>query len=269
MFSTLLALTIAAGIVVGSVVHVNSQYGIFLDLVGLLLVLGGTITVAFITFSVKDVFNLISISISVMRQRIDDAPELAREIITLARDTRGETTALQEQLRKIRDPFLRDGIGLIIDRHESADIESILRDRIRIKQESDESSANMLRTLAKYPPSFGIVGTVLGLISVMQQLGGNLSAAQKIGPAMAVGLVATFYGLVLTNFVLQPISENLAVKSYKDVRKRQMALLGIMLIKSQRPALVVQEAVNSLLAVSKRVDVLGNSATSNQRGRAA
>lgn len=259
MFGTLFALLVAAGIVVGSVFHVNTQYAIFLDIVGILLVVGGTITVAFITFNAKDVFSLVSISIAVMRQNMDDAPKLAEEIITLARDTKGDLAALQAKATSIRDPFFRDGINLIIDRLDAADIESILRDRIRIKQESDESSANMLKTLAKYPPSFGIVGTVLGLISIMQQLGGNLSAAQKIGPAMAIGLVATFYGLVLTNFVLQPLSENLAVKSYKDVRKRQMALLGVMLIKAGRPALVVQESVNSLLAVSKRVDVLGTS----------
>lgn len=269
MISTLISLLLCLALVAASAVHVNKIYTIFMDPVGLALVFGGTLGVAFVTFGPKRVFRLIRTSIAVARQVTDDAPVVAREVVDLAKRTRGDAQSLQALLNNIKFPFLRDGVTLICDKVEYHKIESILSDRIRVKHESDESTANMLRTLAKYPPSFGIIGTVLGLIAMMMQLGTD-GGAEKLGPSMAVGLVATLYGLVLTNFVLQPLSENLALKSTEDTLKRQIALLGVLLLQTGERAAVVQEAVNSMLPVSQRIDELGiGGGGRSQGGRAA
>lgn len=268
MMSTLLSLVVSLAMVIYAAAHVNSSYGIFWDPVGILIVMGGTLGVASITFGPRQVFILVRTAFAVLKQKSDDAPEVAKEVVRLARDTRGEPAELRDKVAAIQFPFLRDGIGLIVDKADYQEIESILKDRIRVKQESDESTANMLRTLAKYPPSFGIIGTVLGLIALMLQLGTE-GGAERMGPAMAVGLVATLYGLVLTNFILQPLSENLALKSIQDIRKRQIALLGVLLLKAQKRAPIVQEAVNSLLPVSKRIDELGLNARQSGSERAA
>lgn len=269
MLSTFLSLVVSLAMIVVAAAHVNKSYGIFWDPVGILIVVGGTVGVACITFGPKQLWSLVKTAFAVLRQTTDDAPEVAKEVVRLSRDTRGELSELNAKLNSIRFPFLRDGIGLIVEKAEYQEIESILKDRIRVKQESDESTANMLRTLAKYPPSFGIIGTVLGLIALMLQLGTE-GGAERMGPAMAIGLVATLYGLVLTNFVLQPLSENLALKSIQDIRKRQIALLGVLLLKSQKRAPIVQEAVNSLLPVSRRIDELGlGGGAQRESGRAA
>jgi chemotaxis protein MotA len=267
MRTTLVALLFSIVLVVGSAAHVNDQYGIFWDPVGIALVLGGTIVVAFVTFPAKEVMGLLKSSAAIMRMPVDHGRELAVEIISLARDTRGEPAELQGAMARVRNPFLMDGVSLLVDRLEPSRIESILKDRIKIKQESDETSANMWRTLAKYPPSLGIIGTVLGLIALMLQLG-SANGAEKMGPAMAIGLVATLYGLVLTNFFLQPIGDNIALRSYREIRRRQMVLLGIVLLAQGEKAVVVQEAVNSLLPVAERVDVLGIGGGSGSDARA-
>lgn len=256
MRSTIVALLIAILLVVGSAAHVNNQYGIFWDPVGIALVLGGTIVVAFVTFPAREVLGLMKASAAIMKTPVDHGRDLAIEIIALARDTRGELAELQNASPRLRNAFLRDGVSLLVDRIEPSRIEAILKDRIKIKQESDETSANMWRTLAKYPPSFGIIGTVLGLIALMLQLG-SANGAEKMGPAMAIGLVATLYGLVLTNFFLQPIADNISLRSYREIRRRQMVLLGVVLLAQGEKAVVVQEAVNSLLPAASRVDVLG------------
>lgn len=268
MISTFLSVFLSLAMVVVAATHVNKSYGIFWDPVGILIVVGGTLGVACITFGPKQLWTLFKTSLAVLKQKNDDAPDVAREVVRLARETRGELSELNAKLSSIRFPFLRDGVGLIVEKAEYQEIESILKDRIRVKQESDESTANMLRTLAKYPPSFGIIGTVLGLIALMMQLGTE-GGADRMGPAMAVGLVATLYGLVLTNFVLQPLSENLALKSIQDIRRRQIALLGVLLLKSQKRAAIVQEAVNSLLPVSRRIDELGIGGNTKESERAA
>lgn len=256
MIATFTSLLLCMLLVAGAAAHVNKVYSIFLDPVGLALVLGGTLGVALLTFGPREALHLSRTTFRVLRQKLEEPSQLAREIIILARDTRCEVIELQNKLPQIKNPFLRDGIALVCDRIEEQKIEQILRDRIKVKQESDDSTANMLRTLAKYPPSFGIIGTVLGLIALMMQLG-TAGGTEKMGPAMAVGLVATLYGLVLTNFVLQPMSENLSLRSHKDIRKRQMAMVGVLLIKQNERPVVIQEAINSLLPVAQRVDELG------------
>jgi len=269
MRSTLIALLMSIILVVASAAHVNDQYGIFWDPVGIALVLGGTVVVAFITFPAKEVFGLLKASAAVMRMPVDHGRDLAVEIISLARDTRGEAAELQGAMGLLKNAFLREGVSLLVDRIDPGRIEAILKDRIKIKQESDETAANMWRTLAKYPPSFGIIGTVLGLIALMLQLG-SVGAPEKMGPAMAIGLVATLYGLVLTNFFLQPIGDNITLRSYREIRRRQMVLLGIVLLAQGEKAVVVQEAVNSLLPVDEHVDVLGiGNATATQNSRRA
>jgi chemotaxis protein MotA len=191
-----------------------------------------------------------------MKTSVDHGRDVAIEIISLARDTRGEPREIQNAMGKLQNAFLKDGVSLLVDRIDPTRIESILKDRIKVKQESDETTANMWRTLAKYPPSLGIIGTVLGLIALMLQLG-SAGGAAKMGPAMAIGLVATLYGLTLTNFFLQPIGDNISLRSYREVRRRQMVLLGVVLLAQGETAIVVQEAVNSLLPTKERVDVLG------------
>ncbi len=252
MIGTLFGILTALVIVVYGAMHVTNQYFVFLDLFAILLVLGGTLVIAFITFPAKEVFKLIKICLTVLRREHQSGNVVAKEIVELARFSRGEVPALQQKLSTIQHPFLKDAVGLIIDRLDAADLESILTDRIRMKQEVDASASNMLRTLAKYPPSLGIVGTVLGLIGVMQQIGGD-GGAEKIGPAMAVGMVATLYGLLFTNVMLQPLGENLALRSSKEIRKRKMILMGVMLLKGGRPLLVIQESLNSHLPIEERM----------------
>lgn len=256
MGSALLGVLLGMVLLVASILHMTTKRAIFWDVAGIMIVFGGTLSAALITFSLKEVISIGKICWIVLLKNVDNAPALVTEIITLARETRGDVRALQGSLDKLSDPFLKDGVQLIIDRHDLYKIETILRDRIRVQQERDESTANILRTLAKYPPALGIVGTVIGLIALLQELGGSVSA-ENLGPAMAVGLVATLYGLVLTNFILTPMGENMALKSYKEIRKRQIILTAILALKSGESALYIQEALNSFLPPAQRVDVLG------------
>ena len=266
MRSTVFALLAAIIMLIGPAAHITSNYMIFWDPVGVALVLGGTIIVAFITFPAQEVFALFKNALLLMRQPTDEGEAVAQEIILIAKETRGSANALQGVLTSVKNDFLRDSLNLIVDRIEPARIESIVRDRIKIKQETDETSSNMLKTLAKYPPSFGIIGTVLGLIAMLMQLGQG--GTEKLGPAMAVGLVATLYGLLLTNFLIQPLAENLALRSVREVRRRQMVLLGVVLMCAGEQAVVVQEAVNSLLPEHRRSDVLGVGGSADTRGAA-
>lgn len=257
MGSYFLGLLLAIAVTLGPIFLFAENKMIFYSGEGLVIVVGGTMAAALVTFPLKKVLQLIKIVFAVLRKEVEDAPVLVTEIVNVAKETGGDPRALQQLASRIRDPFFRDGVLLIVDRIDEQDLEVILRDRIRVKQELDESNANMLKTLGKYPPAFGLLATVIALVTLLDGMGSGQIGIAKLGPSMAVGLVGTMYGIILANFFFIPMSENLLLKSILELRKRQIGLVGVMLLKAGKSPIVVQETLNSMLEVAKRVDVLG------------
>lgn len=114
-----------------------------------------------------------------------------------------------------------------------------------------EEDADIFKALAKFPPAFGLLGAVIGMISLMQNLGGA-DAMQKVGPSMAIALVATMYGIAVANFIFLPIGENLAKANRMDSIIRHMVIDGFKLIRQKKHPLVVEESIKSYLLPSER-----------------
>jgi chemotaxis protein MotA len=109
----------------------------------------------------------------------------------------------------------------------------------------------MFKALGKYPPAFGLLGAVLGIIAMMQGLG-SADAIKKVGPALAVALVATLYGIAVANFILLPLGENLHKANKFDFVLRQMIIDGLRLIRQKKHPLVVEENLKSYLLPGER-----------------
>jgi len=107
------------------------------------------------------------------------------------------------------------------------------------------------KIIGKFPPAFGLVGTTLGMITLLQGLG-STDAFQKIGPSMSVALVATFYGLVLANFFIIPVGENLYNAAEDDLTIREIIAHGVMLIREKEHPLIVAEYLKSYLSPEQR-----------------
>ena len=105
--------------------------------------------------------------------------------------------------------------------------------------------------LGKFPPAFGLVGTSLGMIALLQGLG-EADAFERLGPSMSIALVATFYGLILSNVFIIPMGEHLSTLSDDDLIMRRIVVDGVMLIKEQKHPLLVQEFLKSYLSPGER-----------------
>jgi chemotaxis protein MotA len=142
---------------------------------------------------------------------------------------------------------------------KSHSIERILVDRMEHIFERRNSVANSVKNLAKYPPAFGLVGTVLGLVSLMRAISEG-SGAQETGIRMAVALVATLYGLVVANLVINPFGERIARAATEERISCDYAI-HIVLLACEGVSLVEgQEAINAWLPPWERTDWLGVSA---------
>jgi chemotaxis protein MotA len=113
------------------------------------------------------------------------------------------------------------------------------------------NDVKLFKTLAKFPPAFGLMGTTIGMIALMQSLNGA-DAKNSIGPSMAIALVATLYGLVLTNFILLPIAENLSEQTQDDFLARSIVVEGVMLIQAEKPTKFIEEKLKSFLLPNQR-----------------
>ena len=175
------------------------------------------------------------------------------EVVELAKGYREDQSFLNNRLAQIQTPFLKDGIELMtqggIPDHA---VDAILRKRAMTQSKRYDEDAEIFKSIAKFPPAFGLMGTTLGMIALLQKLG-SPDAFKTLGPSMAIGLIATLYGIALANLVLIPIGENLAKLNREDDMLRDIVIDGIKLIRAKEHPLVVEEHLKSYLLPNERI----------------
>lgn len=238
-----------------SFLNVDSSF--YLDEVALLIVVGGTLATAVISFPPKYLMKLFTAPWEMLKAKksnFKDAIEIM--VRTSNYGPQGRAMVRQYLDKKEVDPFLKEGIELLLLGLNKSEFKDILTERIYRARQRDEEIVNLFRRLAKYPPALGLVGTVLGLVSLMRSVGQGADASQ-VGLNMALALIATLYGLALANFVLAPISEHFLQKAEDTKVFRELLLEGLLMIHEQKSALAVQEMLNSYLESENRVDIIG------------
>ncbi|MBI1175085.1 MAG: flagellar motor protein [Sideroxydans sp.] len=131
--------------------------------------------------------------------------------------------ALEQQVGMNSDPFLKKGLQLLVDGNSADSIREVLEVEINAFEHLRFSSARIWESAAGYSPTIGILGAVLGLVHVMQ----NLSEPAKLGDGIAVAFIATIYGVGLANLVFLPISNKLKLIVLDQVAQREMVVEGL------------------------------------------
>lgn len=255
-FSSILGVMASLTVLVISIMTSSKSAKVFLDPHGILVVIGGTVAAGLMCFPLRFYGRISSVLLNkylgVYATRYET---VINEITDLARGMRDNPDYLKTKVKSIQTPFLKDAIELIIQGGISEDaLESILTKRAATHSRRYDADVNVLKTIAKFPPAFGLMGTTLGMISLLQNLGGK-DAQKMLGPAMAIGLVATFYGIVLANLVLIPISENLAMINREDETVRAIVIDGMHLIQEGEHPKVVEEHLKSYLLPHERMNL--------------
>jgi chemotaxis protein MotA len=255
-FSSIIGVISALGVLVGAILMSSKSSKVFLDPHGILIVLGGTAAAGLMCFPLHYFVRISKVIVNKFLGNYGRRHDIViNEIVDLARGMRENPEYLKQKLKSLQTPFLADGVQLIVQGgiNEEA-LEEILHKRAMTHSKRYDYDVGVFRTLAKFPPAFGLLGTTLGMISLLQQLGGK-DAQKLLGPSMAIGLVATFYGLTLANLVFIPISENLAVLNRDDETLRLIVIDGLRLIRHKEHPKVVEEHLKSYLLPHERHNV--------------
>ena len=256
MSASILGMILSTIFLLQIILHAISDMRVFNDIPGFILIVGCTVSVALCVYTGKDTMHIFKLMLITFKPHVDTNADTVTEIMTLVKETDGDYKRLEGMLGNIKHPFLKEGVQLVVERFESHHIEEILKERVKKAKEEHAHKTNSVKTLAKYPPAFGIMACVIGLISVMQKLGGALGPGE-LAPSMAVALVGTLIGLVAANFVIMPMGENLQIKADIDIKDRKIIQAAVLMLARKEAALVIQEKLNSYLSADKRVDVLG------------
>jgi len=243
-----------AGVVIG-LVFLISAIGLtaenpmaFINIPGLLIVLGGTVTAVLVSVPFKDAvhaFKEARIVIDPLDMNLNS--EINKVLHFSKLWFRQQYDQLDTDIGRLKDPFLQRGLQMVRDEHSMEDIMSFLNWKISQHRAKEASVINLFRSMATFAPAFGMVGSLLGLVNMLHGLeSGGLAS---VTTDMAIALVTTFYGLLLANLVFKPIASKLEQRRNQHVLKLSLLSEGIALVHQNRTPSVVRDTLMSFLQV--------------------
>jgi len=230
---TLLGLILGIAIIVAGVLSGESP-GAFWNLPSILIVLGGTLATTMIKFPPQNLLGTLTVARQAFLTRSPTPEELVPVLARLAKDVRRDSILAMEKV-PIKDPFLKRAVGLAVDGADPAVIESFLRSEVAAELDRHERGERIFRAMGAAAPAFGMIGTLIGLVEMLAEM----DDPSKIGGAMAVAILTTFYGATLAYLIFIPIADKLAERSRAEWMTRELTIQGFMSILSgQHPSLV-------------------------------
>jgi chemotaxis protein MotA len=197
----------------------------FLDPKSLLIVVGGTIAGIMVSFSFSEMAQMPGTLKKCMGFQDPDYAAVAAEVSDVARVVRREgVLALDQRIESIDEPILRSGLELIVDGIPRDEADVMLAAQVAEALRDRGLFANLLNKAGTYAPAFGMVGTLIGLIQMLQ----NLSDPTAIGPAMAVAMITTFYGALLANLVFLPLAAKVQGQAKSLQKQYHMVQSGVL-----------------------------------------
>ncbi|MBP3917385.1 motility protein A [Clostridium sp.] len=250
-----------AGILSGIVLLIigmssGSSLIIFWDMSSVLITAGGSFCAVLITFNVEEIKLLGKVMVETFKEKSTSPSDLITMFVEFSKKARKNgLLSLEESVENIDDEFMKKGLQMIIDGFEPDAVREILELEISETENRHLNSANILGTWGKYAPAFGMLGTLIGLIQMLQ----NLSDVSNIASGMGKALITTFYGSLLANLFCNPMAANLKNKSSKESVIKTMVVEGILSIQSGVSPKLVEEKLLTYLRPNERKKYLANS----------
>lgn len=246
--ATIIGIISAFALVIWSIM-MGSSLLLFIDIPSVMIVFGGTFGCSMINYPLPDILKVMKVVKNAFFVKPATSKELIAKFVNLAGTARREgILALESALNDITDDFMKKGLQLSVDGLEPTSIKDILDTEIENIKERHKLGAEIFSTMGTFGPAMGMLGTLIGLVQMLQ----SMDDPSSIGPAMAVALLTTFYGSILANICCLPIAGKLRGKSAEEVAIKGIMLEGIMSIaKGDNPRLLEQK-LNAFLSPDKR-----------------
>lgn len=223
----------------------GGNIGQLLQVTAAMIVFGGTTGAVVGSFPPADLKNAVSLLKDVLLPPKVDLNSLIAEIVSFATQARKEgVIVLEKAAKNASDPLLTLGLEAVADGADPSLVQGMMENQINQLEEKINKGSKVFESAGAYSPTLGIIGAVLGLIQVMQ----NLSDPSKLGAGIAVAFVATIYGLFAANLILLPISTRMKFNYQKVFLAKEIMLEGILAIQAgESPALIERKLQSFIL----------------------
>ncbi|MEQ1790320.1 MAG: MotA/TolQ/ExbB proton channel family protein [Rickettsiales bacterium] len=250
--ATIIGVVLVAAMVMSGAVN----YHYFLNIEGLIIVIGGTVVNAFMSSHREDVLQ----AFSTIRNMLEK-PEITRDAlrkditqlikwsyILQADDFLGLEKATAD---KINDPLLRYGMDLVLTAYSSDETRKMMHNVVDAEFERRCAPVTVLRNMAATAPAFGMVGTLVGMIIILNSVGADMA---NIGGGLAVAMLSTLYGLLLSRLVCLPAADKLLKKEEDVFFHNCMMSEGFALLSEKQRPFYMQDKLNSFLQPSRHIN---------------
>ena len=244
--ATLIGLIGAFGIVMTSIM-LGGSAGTFVNTPSLLVVLGGTVLVTMMKFSLGKFLGAAGIAVKAFLYKPSNPEDLIAESVELAKAARqGGLLALED--KEISDDFMKTGLGLLIDGHPADTVKTMLQKDLNQTLQRHNDGQDIFKAIGDVGPAMGMIGTLIGLVQMLS----NMDDPKQIGPAMAVALLTTLYGAILANMFALPIADKLAVRSAEEHTSKNLIIDALLAIQSGQNPRIISSMLEAYLPRSQR-----------------
>ncbi|MCD4651597.1 MAG: motility protein A [Candidatus Cloacimonetes bacterium] len=221
----------------------------FLGTGSVMIVVGGATAATIASYPLSDIIGAGKVVKNAFFESTEDVVSKIDTLIDLGEKARREgILALERELKGIDDDFMSKAIQLAVDGNEVEVIENVMGTEIDYIEARHKNGSQIFDDLGFFAPAFGMIGTLVGLIQMLQAL----DDPSNIGAGMAIALITTFYGSLLANAVFLPIRNKLIRRSLAEIMIKNMVLVGILSIQSGDNPRVLRDKLETFIAPTLR-----------------
>jgi len=210
----------------------------------MLLVFGGAFMAGMAGGVLKDATGVGKMLKKAFLAKVAPPTKLVEDVVKLAERARREgLLALEDAVKTVDHPFLKRGLQLAIDGTDPEELHDILHAEVAAKKKADKASAKIFENMGGYAPTIGIIGTVMGLVHVLE----NLDKPETLGHSIAAAFVATLWGVLSANVLWLPLATRLARLSGIEAEEMELVIDGVLAIQAGSNPRLVAQKLRSLL----------------------
>jgi chemotaxis protein MotA len=249
--ATLLGIVAGAGLVVLAILLGEGVAGFkpFMNYEALLVVMGGTFCSLLVNYPISQVFGLFKVLKKVLTSGGEDTSEIVTTFVNFAKKGRTEGfLALEGDVKILKNDFLKRGVQLVIDGSDQEFIRNMMETELGFIRERHKVGQEIFNSLGTYSPAFGIIGTVLGMVLMLN----SISNVEEVPRRMALCLAAAFFGLGSGYMFFLPMAGKLRRRSEEELFVKEIIIRGVLLLQSGVSPSIMEANLKAYLEPSKR-----------------
>jgi chemotaxis protein MotA len=249
--STIIGIGAAFGLMLMAIIQ-GGPLTLFINVPSIMIVFGGTFGNTLVHYPFSDVFDAMNVAKKTFLYKETPINSLIVQLMEFANKARKEgILALQGAMEKVEDDFLKKAMQMAVDGQEPETLRSMLNTEIEYIQIRHGKGAEIFSSIAAYAPAMGMIGTLIGLVQMLQ----TMSDPSSIGPAMAVALLTTFYGAIIANVFCLPMAGKLKTRSASEVLTKTLIIEGMQSILSGENPRIMEQKLHAFIAPKLRESI--------------